>query len=53
MIGILLDQGLLRSAAEFLRKEEWDVLHAGDIGLARSTDVQILQYLIFPNSPDN
>jgi predicted nuclease of predicted toxin-antitoxin system len=44
MIGILLDQGLPRSAAEFLHKEEWDVLHAGDIGLARSTDAQILEY---------
>ena len=44
MIGILLDQGLPRSAASLLRDEGWDVLHTGDIGLSRYTDIQILEF---------
>ena len=44
MIGILLDQGLPRSAAIFLSNNGWDVLHTGDIGLSRSSDAQILEY---------
>jgi len=44
VIGILLDQGLPRSAGSALRDEGWDVLHTGDIGLRRSTDAQILDY---------
>jgi len=44
VIGILLDQGLPRSAAVFLRNNGWDVLHTGDIGLSRSSDAQILDY---------
>lgn len=44
MIGILLDQGLPRSAGPALCDEGWDVLHTGDIGLSRSTDAQILEY---------
>ena len=44
MISILLDQGLPRSAASLLRDEGWDVLHTGDIGLSRYTDIQILEF---------
>ena len=44
MIGILLDQGLPRSAGPALCDEGWDVLHTGDIGLSRSTDRQILEF---------
>ena len=44
MIGILLDQGLPRTAASALRDDGWDVLHTGDIGLSRSSDAAILDY---------
>lgn len=44
MISILLDQGLPRSAASLLRDEGWDVLHTGDIGLSRYTDIKILEF---------
>jgi len=44
LISILLDQGLPRSAASLLRDEGWDVLHTGDIGLSRYTDIQILEF---------
>jgi predicted nuclease of predicted toxin-antitoxin system len=41
---LLLDQGLPRSAARFLGDAGWDVLHVGDIGMARSSDADILDY---------
>jgi len=44
LIGILLDQGLPRSAASILREEGWDVLHTGDIGLHRASDSQLLEF---------
>lgn len=44
MIGILLDQGLPRSAVSALCGEGWDVLHTGDIGMSRSSDAEILEY---------
>jgi predicted nuclease of predicted toxin-antitoxin system len=44
LIGILLDQGLPRTAASALRDDGWDVLHTGDIGLSRSSDAAILDY---------
>lgn len=44
MIKAVLDQGLPRSTAHLLREEGWDVVHVGEIGMARSSDVQILSY---------
>jgi len=44
LIGLLLDQGLPRSAATLLREQGWDVLHTGDIGLSKATDRAILDY---------
>ena len=44
MIRILLDQGIPRSAVYKLRESGWDVLHVGDIGMSRSTDIAILEY---------
>jgi len=42
--GILLDQGLPRTAAKILKEKGWDVLHTGDIGLSRASDNEILEY---------
>ena len=42
MIRLLLDQGLPRSAVRLLGDVGWDVLHTGDIGMARSSDSDIL-----------
>lgn len=44
MIRLLLDQGLPRSTARLLGDLGWDVLHAGDIGMACSSDSDILDY---------
>lgn len=44
MIRLLLDQGLPRSTARLLRDVGWDVLHVGAIGMARSSDSDILDY---------
>lgn len=44
MKGILLDQGLPRTAAKILKEKGWDVLHTGDIGLSRASDNEILEY---------
>jgi len=40
---MLLDQGLPRSAAILLREGGIDTLHVGEIGLAATTDNEILQ----------
>jgi len=42
--GILLDQGLPRTAAKILVSRGWDVVHTGDIGLSRATDSEILEH---------
>jgi len=42
--GILLDQGLPRTAVKILKEKGWDVLHTGDIGLSRASDNEILEY---------
>ena len=44
MIRILLDQGLSRSAADYLRKIGWDVIHTAEANLSRSTDTEILEH---------
>lgn len=44
MIRLLLDQGLPRSTAAILRATGWDVIHVGEIGMARSPDRGILDY---------
>lgn len=44
MIRLLLDQGLPRSTTRLLADAGWDVLHVGDIGMARSSDSDILDY---------
>lgn len=44
MTPLLLDQGLPRTTGRFLSTWSWDVVHVGDIGLARATDQQILDH---------
>ena len=44
MIRLLLDQGLPRSTVKLLADAGWDVLHVGDIGMARASDSDILDH---------
>ena len=44
MTGILLDQGLPRTACKILKEKGWDVVHTGDIGLSRASDNEIVEY---------
>jgi predicted nuclease of predicted toxin-antitoxin system len=44
LIRLLLDQGLPRSTVRVLADAGWDVLHVGDIGMARSSDSEILNH---------
>jgi len=39
---LLLDQGLPRGAAPLLRAQGLDVLHVGEIGMARADDMAVL-----------
>ena len=41
---LLLDQGLPRGAALELRRRAFDVVHAGDVGLATASDQDILEH---------
>jgi Domain of unknown function (DUF5615) len=41
---LLLDQGLPRSAVSYLLKQGFSCVHAGDVGLAASSDAIILDY---------
>ncbi|SRR6266545_3457333 len=40
---LLLDQGLPRSAAELLRKQDIDAFHTGEVDLASAEDLEILR----------
>jgi predicted nuclease of predicted toxin-antitoxin system len=44
LIRLLLDQELPRSTIRLLADAGWDVRHVGDIGMARSSDADILDY---------
>ena len=44
MTRILLDQGLPRRAVTILSREQWDVVHTGDVGLAQASDREIIEY---------
>lgn len=44
MTRVLLDQGCPRSAAQLLRLPDWDVVHAGTLGMARASDLELLDY---------
>lgn len=46
MRRLLLDQGLPRSSVAKLRDAGVDAVHAGDVGLSRATDSEILQYAV-------
>ena len=44
MIRLLLDQGLPRTTALYLKGQGWDVLHVGDIGLSKAKDLELIEY---------
>jgi predicted nuclease of predicted toxin-antitoxin system len=44
MPGLILDQGLPRSAARIFREMGWDAVHTGEIGMAIASDHAILEY---------
>jgi len=44
MKGFLLDQGLPRSTTRLLVESGLAALHAGDVGLSRASDPEILEY---------
>ena len=46
MSGLLLDQCVPRSTGKMLRDAGWNVVHAGEIGLSRASDIQIIQYAL-------
>ena len=49
MIKVVLDQGLPRSTVKILRKEGWDVVHVGEIGMAKASDIEILAFALKEN----
>jgi len=46
---LLLDQGAPRSAAVLLRNAGFDAIHTGEIGLAESSDADILKRALDEN----
>ena len=46
VIRVLLDQGLAPRAAALLRQAGWDALHAGEVGLERAEDAEILDFAL-------
>lgn len=43
---VLLDQGLPLSSVQFLRQQNWDVVHVTEVGMSRATDRQIIDYAL-------
>jgi predicted nuclease of predicted toxin-antitoxin system len=41
---LVLDQGCPRSTARILNEQGWEVVHVGDVGLSRASDVDILEW---------
>jgi predicted nuclease of predicted toxin-antitoxin system len=39
---LILDQGLPRAAATYLREMGYDAMHVGELGLSKASDLQIL-----------
>lgn len=44
MTGLLLDQGLPRSAARLLRESGWDAVHLSECGMSEMADAVILEH---------
>ena len=44
MLKILLDEGLSRLAAEFLRQDKVDAVHAQDAGLLSAADPELIRF---------
>ena len=42
MKRLLLDQGLPRGTARLLNRQGWDVVHVGDVGMSRASDIEVL-----------
>jgi len=49
VIRVILDQGLPRSTVEILSNEGWDVVHVGEIGMAKASDSDILAFAMKEN----
>jgi predicted nuclease of predicted toxin-antitoxin system len=49
VIRVLLDQGLAPRTAVLLRTLGWDALHAGEVGLERAEDSEILDFALHNN----
>jgi predicted nuclease of predicted toxin-antitoxin system len=45
-VRLILDQGIPRDAAAFLRKRGHDCIHAGEMGMATATDEEIIAWSV-------